>query len=1327
MSSVDGETIHPRAGASAASSSSLTAGEPSSPTARPHNQPEVFGMYVLNKIGQPPEFHLKRRRIIIRSDGILVVAEGVRDIVKRAIPLSKIQGMFLRKDGLRLAFRVRGEHDLALATLTSDSEATQLLTSALNHALRANRFQFQARYKNADFFDFSNPNKSKLRLIKDEMTYPSMDEKVKVRAALRKLATYPNPPYALASWDSTTVPLRRPAPLNEAPATLRPVLEELHVVMHGLVEATRRVIADPAAPVAEPEPFADTETKAPVRLDEPEQRYMVISPTHVSLFDPNDASRKHQISIFEVASIELHHAVAIMALRLTNNHVLEINLVEHAIGTTYTTTNLSTVASCLAAVVERYGYRLEIADAKLKSDKPPATSPAAATAKAPAADGAGTCKDVEPVPTSPKKSVQFAAAVAAPADAASTLRGAAGTADNSQTASPSSPQLEMSHSSALAAPGLDDNSLKKLVKDYKAPLGEVCRRFMSPMTLLVRRCSRLTSRMTWEPRVLVITHVGVLLCSDDGAVRRTIDFEEIQTIVVTKHWKANAISLLIPASFDAVLKAHEDTPPSLTMSDIAAVISTKAPQAKVVQQDATKDKQTLKPIVGKGRNLRKPDDFETPGARLERMKSSSPQQSASPNRGSFFKAPANEPAAANDSTPRALQPEFSNVQTVQSMTIESNSAQATPGGVTPRSINSPTILAQNPSLVQSEYDAGSFATYVRTQGSGEVDADNNSEPATAAAQETSSVDASGAPTEQRGISQAEALQETVPEPAALHKTSSPQTRSPRTRSPDATSVLRHEPHADGGKPDEARVVTPRNDHTTGAAAPTVTTTTTSKAPASSRSPSRGATPATPVVPALFRAEDTVDSICTPPVRSRPVSPPHAAPPQQQHQHQHQQSPTAVGQNERVNKPAISHQNGAADTTTAARPRSESSAEASVVTARDLKADPGRVVEIPGGMESSASASNTGVPAVGTEPYSVPTWADAIPGTDTHQPANATAAATPEAASQTRRADHSHADGASPSPTRKPSAADEEAASPAATRPLVPQLSLGQLQHHRGPSGAAAVSSGAVGTSPSRGRDTLRVVDWPTPRGNSGARGVSPRIATTTAAGAAHSNGSLASPHAPSPLGRGGSVRLVDSDLEALAVVNASRRAGLIDDPAAVTTPRPDGREWLSFRVKLGDDFISFYADDAFFEVLQRFRREHRRAYEADGPCAHETVFVVCAEGPAIFTFTVSFLLYALEQPDTQLRHGSVLLREPAESSSGMVEWIEVPTATFCRLAREGMRPHEMALACVRELASRTTESPTNGDQAGASPHRLGSNAIEIFKSRNDQEALVRAA
>jgi hypothetical protein len=145
----------------------------------------------------------------------------------------------------------------------------------------------------------------------------------------------------------------------------------------------------------------------------------------------------------------------------------------------------------------------------------------------------------------------------------------------------------------------------------------------------------------------------------------------------------------------------------------------------------------------------------------------------------------------------------------------------------------------------------------------------------------------------------------------------------------------------------------------------------------------------------------------------------------------------------------------------------------------------------------------------------------------------------------------------------------------------------------------------------------------------------------------------------------------------------------VEDPAAVVTPRPDGRSWLSFRVRFGGEFVSFFADEDFVKMLHRLRREHRRVYDCDGPFAKDLVFAVCAEGPAIFSFTLSFFLYALEQPEAQVRHQAMLLREPSPDPA-VVEWIEIPLPAFCRLARDGFLPGQMSVACIREWASGNT-------------------------------------
>jgi hypothetical protein len=160
------------------------------------------------------------------------------------------------------------------------------------------------------------------------------------------------------------------------------------------------------------------------------------------------------------------------------------------------------------------------------------------------------------------------------------------------------------------------------------------------------------------------------------------------------------------------------------------------------------------------------------------------------------------------------------------------------------------------------------------------------------------------------------------------------------------------------------------------------------------------------------------------------------------------------------------------------------------------------------------------------------------------------------------------------------------------------------------------------------------------------------------------------------------------DREARAIVAESRRQGQLDDPAAVADPHPEeGHSWLAFRLRMPDgEMAIFYSDKEFIALMQRFSREHRKYYSVDGPNASKNLCCVCAQGPAVFTFTLSFFLFALEQPEAVIRRSSVLLREPEdELEEGEIEWIEIPIPAFCALVREGKGTQEMAMACVRDV------------------------------------------
>lgn len=199
---------------------------------------------------------------------------------------------------------------------------------------------------------------------------------------------------------------------------------------------------------------------------------------------------------------------------------------------------------------------------------------------------------------------------------------------------------------------------------------------------------------------------------------------------------------------------------------------------------------------------------------------------------------------------------------------------------------------------------------------------------------------------------------------------------------------------------------------------------------------------------------------------------------------------------------------------------------------------------------------------------------------------------------------------------------------------------------------------------------------------------------------------------PLPL-REGSVIVAD-DVDALRRLDSCRRLGEIDDPAAVSEAHPDGHTWLHFRVRMPDGrFVLFFSDVELIALLRRFAREHRREYEVDGPNAGRTVTCICAQGPAVFSFTLSFMLYALEQPEVHLRHDALLLREPSVAASGRedaVEWIEIPTAAFCQLAREGLTTEEMAIECVRDVSAQLADDGTLLDDAAAAGTENGDRA-----------------
>jgi hypothetical protein len=121
------------------------------------------------------------------------------------------------------------------------------------------------------------------------------------------------------------------------------------------------------------------------------------------------------------------------------------------------------------------------------------------------------------------------------------------------------------------------------IPDFKNPVGELCQKFVTSKTWIARRVVRLTSKLTWEGRVLMILSDGkMLICDEQCCVRRSIPCGSITAAYVVTHWEGTGILFEVADDHNLIIAPHRDTRFDLSVSQIVSVVQFFNPQLKAV-------------------------------------------------------------------------------------------------------------------------------------------------------------------------------------------------------------------------------------------------------------------------------------------------------------------------------------------------------------------------------------------------------------------------------------------------------------------------------------------------------------------------------------------------------------------------------------------------------------------------------------------------------------------------------------------------------------------------------------------------------------------------
>jgi hypothetical protein len=155
------------------------------------------------------------------------------------------------------------------------------------------------------------------------------------------------------------------------------------------------------------------------------------------------------------------------------------------------------------------------------------------------------------------------------------------------------------------------------IPDYRAPFGELAQQFALPTTLLARPISRFTSKGQWEPRVLVITEMRLLMiCDDRTNVKRSIPVAAITGAVVYSHLDGPVLALSIANEHDLVFRHRPDALAMYTLTQVLTVLRSLRDASHALEcskESVPKDqlKQTLL-----RRSLVKPASFVAPAQQV---------------------------------------------------------------------------------------------------------------------------------------------------------------------------------------------------------------------------------------------------------------------------------------------------------------------------------------------------------------------------------------------------------------------------------------------------------------------------------------------------------------------------------------------------------------------------------------------------------------------------------------------------------------------------------------------------------------------------------------
>ena len=567
--------------------------------------------------------HDKNRRVLIRADGLyflsIPTAPGDVEVLKRHVPIGKITALELRDNSLAVRIKVKLEHDVVITA--AEREFVDRFLKAVDRSVRAAGVSVRASRKPT-----LKPRDGEVNLQKDPQRYLSIERKMELRAQLlrKSVGSIGRPPFTLAQWDSLVLaqpPIIEPSKMSKG---LQKTLAGLPVVMVGQVSVA----------------VAQSHTE----LGEPKKtRTIAFSTSRVYLIDDETCDVTFTASLFSIIAVVLKHSAKSISLLFAEEAVPGITFLfpKPVDSKTYASDNISTIATSIAFLINRCGYELPVSEFQATPAKgfqpPPAavtlsqqrggSLPQALPQAAAAAAGTGAQQP-------PAADNAVAAAVVAAPPAPSNLPPPTTTAPTSAAAAPMAATPEPKQSAAggarprsatvamLDGLGIDEASVASIVPDFRKPQGDIAKRFDTKHTLLARRVFRLTSSKAWTPRVIVILALNrMLVCSDDGAVRRTIPIDQISSLHITHHWQGAALAIGVRGEHDLVIRQHDETPSNYSIAHIAAVL---------VQQSGLRTSRSvstsslhLKEVLGDTKQLNRASNIRTPADEMKGLQNGS--------------------------------------------------------------------------------------------------------------------------------------------------------------------------------------------------------------------------------------------------------------------------------------------------------------------------------------------------------------------------------------------------------------------------------------------------------------------------------------------------------------------------------------------------------------------------------------------------------------------------------------------------------------------------------------------------------------------------------